>query len=88
MIPLLYAIVFVLALLGGFFGALAGYYVTARMFEAKVDQFFPPEKPRLHAVKPQKPSKREENEWKDAPGPISPSQQKREKAKIPIPEED
>jgi hypothetical protein len=57
----------------------------------KVDEIFPtatgPPAPILKVVKPPKPSKREENEWKDAPGPISPTEERRRK-KVEIPEED
>ncbi len=92
MIPLLYATVFILALLGGFFGALLGDYLTGRALMAKVEELFPVETPKpakvMALVKPPKVVKREEAEWKDAPGPISPSEEKRKKAKMPIPEED
>ena len=83
MIRLVYVIVFILALVGGFFGALAGEVYTAKVMAAKVDELWPgatgPSAPVLKVVKPQKPSKREEIEWKDAPGPFSPTAERRRK---------
>ena len=68
------------------------YFVQRHMVsevDAVLDALAPPEeRPRpAQVLRVVRPTRQEEKEWAEAPGPISPTEMKRKKARVPVREE-